>query len=726
MIKQAKHILKETFGYDEFRPMQEDVISNVLAGSDTLAIMPTGSGKSLCYQIPALIFDGLTIVVSPLISLMQDQITQLEELGINAVVLNSAISYDEYQDNISKIKSKQAKLLYIAPESLVKDSVIKLLKKVKVSCLTIDEAHCISEWGHDFRPEYRMLIEIRRKFSDAVVIALTATATPRVQEDIGQSLGFNQSNIFISSFNRENLMLHVKDKVNALEQTITFLNQFPNQSGIIYCFSRKQVDALASELKHHGFSVRPYHAGLAENKRKKNQDLFIKDDVQIIVATIAFGMGINKPNVRFVIHHDLPKNIESYYQEIGRAGRDGVKAECLLLFSYGDISKIKYFINQKQEKEKLIANKQLNSLVSLATAQDCRRLSLLSYFGEQYTIENCGMCDNCLGEKKEKQDLTIPAQQLLSCIKQTREFYGITHIIDVLRGSNSKKVVTGAHNKLSTHGIGREFTKKEWLDICQQLINNGFIKKEDKYGSLKFTKKSKEIYSENVEFRGVLNRSEESFGSYQTQDVDYDLDLFDILRRKRKDFADEHNVPPYIIFSDKSLVEMSTFFPQSNDSMLNINGVGALKMQKYGDAFLELICEYAEDNNIEEKRKIENRKVTKIKSIKTKQNKLRKYIIIGRQYNEGMSLQEIQELYNIKLATVLDNLFKYVESGEKIKEEGLLEDSLLSLEEIENVITVFKNKGCKFLKPAFQALNGKVTYEELQHIRLYYMVTSEK
>jgi ATP-dependent DNA helicase RecQ len=644
---------------------------------------------------------------------MQDQINQLTELGIEAVVLNSAISYEEYKANIYKIKTKKTKLLYVAPETLLKENIISLMNEVDISCITIDEAHCISEWGHDFRPEYRMLADVRSSLPKTVCIALTATATPRVQDDIRKSLDFEESNAFISSFNRENLFLKVEDKENPLAQTVNFIKQFPNQSGIIYCFSRQQVDNLASELKRKGFSVRPYHAGLSEEKRKRYQDLFIKDDVQIIVATIAFGMGINKPNVRFVLHYDLPKNIESYYQEIGRAGRDGLKSECLLLFSYGDINKIRYFINQKDEKEKIVANTQLNSLVSLVTSEDCRRLPMLSYFGEVYDMRSCEMCDNCLSPEKEKQDLTIPAQKFLSCVKRTRELYGMSHIIDVLRGSQSKKVLAGRHDKLSTYGIGKDYSKKDWVHIAQQLINAGLMKKEDIYGSLKLTKKSYELFKGKIEFYGVLKHKEDPVKSYKKADYDYDAELFELLRRKRKELADKSNVPPYIIFSDRALIEMASFFPQSYDSMLDINGVGQVKLKKYGKVFLEIISDYAKNKNKQEK--------IKIKPGRKKETKIRKYMIIGREYNEGKSIDEIIKEYNIKLDTILNNLFEYVQDGHKIRHDGLLEISLLTSKKREQAAEAFEKKGYEYLKPVFDELDGTVSYTELKIMRLYCM-----
>src|SRR5688572_11725607 len=405
-------ILKNTFGYDTFRPLQCEVIENVMARRDTLAVMPTGGGKSLCYQIPAILSDGLTVVVSPLIALMKDQVEQLRAYGVPALFLNSSLRPQDYQENMEYVKRGEVKLLYVAPETLLTPRILSLLAGVKVDLLTIDEAHCISEWGHDFRPEYRQLVEVRKRFPEAVCLALTATATSRVRQDIRTTLKFSTTNEFIASFNRENLYIEVLRKRDPIAQTIEILEHYKDQSGIIYCFSRKQVDELAYYLASKGYSVRPYHAGLEDGERRRNQEAFIRDDAQIIVATIAFGMGINKPNVRFVIHFDLPKSIEGYYQEIGRAGRDGLPAHCLLLYSYSDAAKLNYFIDQKTGAEKRVAIQHLDAIVRYAEDEvNCRRKPLLSYFGETYADQNCGNCDNCTN-KTTLTDITIPAQKL--------------------------------------------------------------------------------------------------------------------------------------------------------------------------------------------------------------------------------------------------------------------------------------------------------------------------
>lgn len=601
MISRAKTVLGDVFGYDEFRPLQREIIGNVLKKRDTLVIMPTGGGKSLCYQIPALIFKGLTIVVSPLISLMKDQVEQLTELGVPAVVLNSSLSNEEYSRNLERVKKNGVKLLYLAPEALLTPGMLSMLSSLQVDCLAIDEAHCISEWGHDFRPEYRQLVGVRSRFPFATCVALTATATPRVQEDIKNNLKFDASNEFIASFNRENLFIQVTPKNNPTSQTIEFLRNYPDQSGIIYCFSRRQVDDLYETLKSRGYSVRPYHAGLSDTERTQNQELFIRDDVQIIVATIAFGMGINKPNVRFVIHFDLPKNIETYYQEIGRAGRDGLRAHCLLLFSYADIQKIKYFINQKDDHEQQVANIHLNSMLQFAETNGCRRIPLLTYFGEDYSTEKCDMCDNCLAGEKKLVDITIPAQKFLSCVKRADEIFGANHIIDVLRGSQSKKVLKFGHTTLSTYGIGKEYSRKQWFHLARQFIQKGLIVQDTKYGSLKLTEKAYDVLKGRELVFGILE--EEHFPDRKEKKKKYEYEhdhvLFEKLRKRRKELADKAGIPPYVIFPDKTLIEMAAFFPRSGESLLHIHGVGSVKYNKYGTIFMNIIDEYCQEHNIE-------------------------------------------------------------------------------------------------------------------------------
>ncbi len=716
MIAKARTIIKNIFGYENFRPLQEDVIKNILEKNDTLVIMPTGGGKSLCYQIPALIFNGLTIVISPLISLMKDQVEQLNELGVNAVFLNSSLSYEKYQENVSLIVQKKVKLLYLAPETLFKQKTLGLLSALKIDSLTIDEAHCISEWGHDFRPEYRQLAQIRERFPSAVCVALTATATQRVRKDIKEILGFSTSNSFVASFDRTNLFLEIKTKVNPLEQTIEHIKKFPDNSGIIYCFSRKQVDGLSNNLKEYGFSVKPYHAGLTETERRENQELFIRDDVQIIVATIAFGMGINKPNVRFVIHYDLPKNIEGYYQEIGRAGRDGLQAHCLLLFSYGDLQKVKYFIKQKEESEQLIANIHLNALVGFVESDACRRIPLLNYFGEDYSKTNCGICDNCISGEKQLVDITIPAQKFLSCVKRTDEIFGISHIIDVLRGSKSQKIAKFNHQDLSTYGIGKDFSKNQWFHMARQFIQKGLMEQDLKFGSLKLKEKTYDVFKGKELVFGTLQDEHKEYVQKEEIDLKYDKKLFDILRKERKELADTSNVPPYVIFPDKTLIDISTHFPQSRESLLKMHGIGNEKLRKYGDIFLDIICKYCKESQIEELPKITSKKLVK----QIAPSMTRKYVIISEEYNSGASIRELMEKYNIKSDTVINHLFEYFTENGTIRRDGLLESSNLNSQQQSMVFKSFDKLGTDLLKPIFSDLNEEISYGELKLLLLYY------
>ena len=589
------HLLKTTFGFDSFRPLQEKCILTVLDKKDTMLIMPTGGGKSLCYQIPSLIFDGLTVVISPLISLMKDQVTQLKELGVEAEVINSTLSPEEYNTNKGLVKSGRTKLLFVAPETLFKQDILEMLDQCKVDCITIDEAHCISEWGHDFRPDYRRIKDIRLNFPDAVFLAVTATATKRVRNDIITNLMLKVPVELIASFNRDNLFYEVVQKNRATDQTLDFLEKFEGQSGIIYCFSRKQVDALAADLNEYGFKALPYHAGLSSEVRNKNQEAFIRDDVPIIVATIAFGMGINKPNVRFVVHYDLPKNIESYYQETGRAGRDGLQSHCLLFFNPGDIAKIRYFIDQKpDEVQQRVAIDHLNAMVDFAESRMCRRIPLITYFGEDYTVENCGQCDNCVNIKEQTIDMSYEAIKFLQCISETEEMFGAVHVINVLRGSESEKVLNYNHNECRIYGKGIHLSLRQWQNLVRQFIQQRVIDKEEKYGVLSLNKKSYDVLSGKLLFKGYPPEPDKVKSKLKNvpRIMNYDDSLFNELRKKRKELADSKGVPPYVIFSDKSLLEMCQQLPKNKNEFMQVFGVGDQKLKKYGDMFLKIIKNY--------------------------------------------------------------------------------------------------------------------------------------
>ena len=712
-------ILKETFGYDTFRPLQNEVIENVLARRDTLAVMPTGGGKSLCYQIPSLLFSGLTVVVSPLISLMKDQVEQLRAYGVPSLFINSSLSPQEYQENMEYVRRGEVKLLYVAPETLLTPRILSLLDSIQVDCFTIDEAHCISEWGHDFRPEYRQLVEVRKRFPNAVCLALTATATSRVRQDIRTTLKFATTNEFIASFNRENLYIEVAQKRDPFAQTIDMLERYKDQSGIIYCFSRKQVDELAEYLASKGYSVRPYHAGLEDTDRRKNQEAFIRDDAQIIVATIAFGMGINKPNVRFVIHFDLPKSIENYYQEIGRAGRDGLPAHCLLLYSYSDIAKLNYFIDQKEGGEKRVAMQHLDAIVRYAEDERiCRRKPLLHYFGESFQADNCSNCDNCTSAPTPLTDITIYAQKFLSCVKRADEKFGAGHITDILLGSKNEKVLRWEHDKLSTYGIGTELTKKQWMHIARQLLTMGYLKQEGEFHTLSLTVKALEALKKRETIFGVVQEAERVRTKGKKEEVEYNSALFALLRQKRKEMADETGVPPYVIFSDKTLVEMAAYYPQSVTSLLNISGVGQVKLRQYGDAFLEVIKAYCEKHGLKEKQK---------ENVREKSDLNRRYVIVAEAYNSGETVQNLMERYHVTAGTILDHLARYLAAGNTLRNGDDLQPlTSATLEQQKAAFAAFDELSPTFLKPVFDKLNGEMNYDELKILRMLYLISRQE
>jgi len=642
-MNRAEFILKNTFGFNCFWPLQEQIIKHILMKKDALVVMPTGGGKSLCYQIPSKIFDGLTIVVTPLISLMKDQVDQLTEYGVPSLFLNSSLDADSYRRNVKKLRGNRVKLLYISPETLLSQKTRGMLADLPVDCIAIDEAHCISEWGHDFRPEYRQLADVRSLFPKSCCVALTATATPRVREDICRSLNIDGQNEYIGSFDRPNLFLEVIPKTDGIEQVLALIEQYPNEAGIIYCATRQQTEKLHAVLQRKGCSVRPYHAGLTEMERTENQERFRRDDIRIIVATIAFGMGINKPNVRFVIHYDLPKSMDNYYQEIGRAGRDGLAAHCLLLFSSADIHKVRFFIKQKSEQEQRVANILLDHLIGFAETELCRRIPLLNYFGETEIPNSCDMCDNCRAEKGNEAlaDLTIPAQMFLSCVKRTGEVFGAVHIIDVLRGSKSQKIIRFEREKISTYGIGMAFSTKQWRYISRQLIQKGLLKNDYDHGSLKLTPKSWKVLRGEEAFFGKPGKPEQERGMVQkerTGEVEtYDVELFEILRARRKELANQASLPPYVIFHDRTLREMSFYYPQTRERFMELHGVGERKAENYADAFLEVIRQYCQDRQISEQQK--PLLPDKPSGDATANHEDRRHEIISRRFNQGRDIK---------------------------------------------------------------------------------------
>lgn len=604
MSSSPKQILQSVFGHQNFRANQREIIDHVLEGNDTIVIMPTGGGKSVCYQIPALIFEGLTIVVSPLISLMQDQVEQLRQLGVDALYLNSSLPSETYREHMSRLRNDPPDLLYVAPETLMKSSMRDLLSDLQIDCITVDEAHCISEWGHDFRPEYRKLHEIRRQHPGSVLMALTATATPRVREDIKDALNLDDAGTFTASFDRPNLYLEVKPKEDPLNQTLDLLEDHPDQSGIIYCFSRRQVDELTDQLRKKNYSALPYHAGLSEEARNANQEAFVRDETNIIVATIAFGMGIDKPDVRYIIHYDLPKSIEAYYQQIGRAGRDGNPSHCMLLFNYSDIQKIKYIINNKpDEKQRKVAETHLTRLLRYIESGNCRRKQLLSYFGETYPHATCDYCDICTEDRQQGADVTVPAQKFLSTAIRTDQIFGAKHLIDVLRGARTKKILRHQHDQLSVYGIGTEYTIREWWKLFQLLQQRGYLRRDPEYGSLIVDSSARPLLQGEEQLVGQLEFGDRSNGTSGKNaadtakdvadfELDYDSKLFNRLRNKRNEMAEQKDIPPYVICPNRSLKEMAAYHPQSREGLMEIHGMGESRCDSYGEDLLKIIRQY--------------------------------------------------------------------------------------------------------------------------------------
>jgi len=595
--------LKTTFGYSAFRPLQREIIEAALADRDVFALLPTGGGKSLCFQLPALQRSGLTVVVSPLIALMKDQVDQLQAAGVAATYLNSTVDADESRSRLRGLHRGEWRLLYVAPERLMLDNWQENLKAWNVTALAIDEAHCVSEWGHDFRPEYRQLAKLRELLPGVPVMALTATATDRVRADIIKHLKLRDPATFVASFNRPNLSYRVIPKDQPAKQIIAFVRQRESESGIIYCASRATAERVAESLAGRGFAARPYHAGLDAAERSRNQELFLRDETRIICATIAFGMGINKPNVRWVIHHDLPKNIEGYYQETGRAGRDGLPGDCLLLFSAGDIAKQTHFLDEiTDEHEQQVARAQLRQIVHYAESAGCRRAELLAYFGETFPSDNCGACDNCL-EPRETYDGTIVAQKLLSCVyriqQNSRFSVGLNHLIEVLTGADTDKIRRWGHDRLTTYGIGKDLSRPAWAAIGRELMRLGHLTvAEGEFATLELTETGMDLLRSRtpITLTKPMNLPKAKRVIRREGDIACDEILFERLRALRKRLADERKVPAYIVFGDTTLRQMAREYPTSVGAMEGISGLGEKKRAEFGETFAAAIAEFLETN----------------------------------------------------------------------------------------------------------------------------------
>jgi len=587
--------LQRVFGFQEFRPYQQEIVEALISGEDAFVLMPTGGGKSLCYQIPALHRSGVALVVSPLISLMKDQVDALQANGVRAACYNSSLAAEEARKVLAQLHMEELDLLYVAPERLLSDGFIERLSGLPIALFAIDEAHCVSQWGHDFRPEYVQLGQLRDMFPEVPMIALTATAEKQTRFDILQRLRLRNARQIVAGFDRPNIRYTVIDKAKPYIQLCAFLETRQQESGIVYCLSRKRVEEVAERLQQDGIDAAAYHAGLPAERRKQVQDDFLRDDLQIVVATVAFGMGIDKPNVRFVVHYDLPKNIESYYQETGRAGRDSLPAEALLLFSYGDIAISRGLIEKSgNQEQKRIEIHKLNAMVGFAESGTCRRRALLGYFGE--TLEqDCGNCDICLNPP-ERYDATEDAQKALSCVYRVGQRFGIGHVIEVLRGAKTQRIYDLQHDQLSTYGIGREQSQDHWSHLLRQLIHHGYLEQDiANYSVLKLTETARPLLrgeSSLTITKPRLKAAKRKKPERKIVGLEYDQELFNLLRVRRKEIADRDGVPPYVVFGDASLAEMAATLPTDDEALLGINGVGQTKLQRYGTEFIDEIVGY--------------------------------------------------------------------------------------------------------------------------------------
>ncbi|MBL4716055.1 MAG: DNA helicase RecQ [Bacteroidia bacterium] len=700
-------LLKSQFGYSEFRDNQEDIINHILEGKDVFVLMPTGGGKSLCYQIPALIFEGLTIVISPLIALMKDQVDALKLNGIKAAYLNSTISVEE-KSNIFKLLNKnEIKLLYISPERLFSQNgeFLDYLKTLNVSLFAIDEAHCISQWGHDFRPEYRKLTQLKSNFLKTPVVALTATADSRTQTDILERLDLNSPRTFVSSFNRENIHYYIEPKQNSYDRLLDFLEEHPGDSGIIYCLSRKSTETLVDKLGQDYITAKSYHAGLTREERMKHQELFIKDDVRIMVATIAFGMGIDKSNVRFVVHMDLPKNIESYYQETGRAGRDGLKSDALLFYSYADVMKLKGFVEiEDNQEQSAIMLEKLNQMADFCNSKKCRRKYLLNYFGEEYP-DQCGSCDICL-DKHEKFDGTIIAQKALSAVVRLKEKFGINYVIDFLRGSDSKKIKSW-HKELKTYGIGADLGKQEWHSHIRTLIDYDLLKlSEGEYPVLNLTDKSLGILQGTEKVMLIATKIR---AKAKKAEIEYELELFEELKLIRRELAEEAVVPAYVIVADSTLIELAGYLPQNREELSKISGFGEVKIHKYGDIFLKTVDSYCTKKNLSSNIHLKKTKRTKQGTgIRPKSGDTHKETL--GLFRSGKSIDEIMTIRNLKQFTIEGHLAQLILTDDVQVEELISSEKMAT---IQKAIDIHSDIA---LNPIKEALGDGYSYAEIRAV----------
>ena len=712
-------ILKKYYGYDSFRPGQEEIIRAILSGRDVLGIMPTGGGKSICYQVPALLLEGVTIVISPLISLMKDQVDTLKEYGIAAELINSTLSTVEFREVISKAREGAYKMLYVAPERLETDTFLSLIQEIPIAMIAVDEAHCVSQWGHDFRPSYvriyNMIEQIPRR---PIVTAFTATATLQVKEDIVRLLDLYQPFEYTSSFDRTNLYFEVRKPDNKLHELQKYLKEHQEESGIIYCATRKSVDEVCERLNHLGVKATRYHAGLSEIERAQNQEDFLFDKIPIMVATNAFGMGIDKPNVRFVVHYNMPKNMEGYYQEAGRAGRDGQPAECILLYGTQDIMTNRYLIENGGSAGRNIEYEKLNSMVDYCNTKGCLRSYILNYFGETPLEKPCNHCGNCNNDIEES-DITVEAQKILSCIKRMQERFGASQVADVLKGANTQKIRSFHFNELSTYGIMRDYPK----DVIKELIS--FLVAEGKlqlvgtqFPVLQLTKESYSILKgeEKVFIKRVLVKEKRKDVSHSKDIQVIDNMLYEYLRKTRQEEATRQHIQPFMVFADLTLKEMARYYPTTIEELLQINGVGEYKAEKYGAQFIDIIQSYVDAHNEEVNRikqlvniedQKESKEASKIQHVKAAPRDSHK--LTYEMYRAGKTIDEIADQRNLTRMTVENHLIKCAEEGMEVNY-----DDFIPTEYEAQIVAAIEECGPVLLKPIKEVLPEEVSYTAIK------------